>query len=43
VCALSLTDVDAEKLIRRNDQEREKYNQEFTKKNWLDARYMIYV
>lgn len=40
LCALyQLTDEDAEKLIRRNDQEREKYNQEFTKKNWLDARY----
>ncbi len=40
LCKLyGLTDQDAQKLIRTNDQERENYNRKFTKKNWLDARY----
>lgn len=40
VCALyKLTDQDAQKLIKTNDQERDAYNKKFTQKNWVDARY----
>ncbi len=40
VCALyQLTDEDAQKLIKTNDQERDAYNKKFTQKNWVDARY----
>lgn len=40
VCALyNLTDQDAQKLIKTNDQERDAYNKKFTQKNWVDARY----
>lgn len=34
-----LSDQDAQKLIETNDRERDNYNKQFTKKNWLDARY----
>lgn len=34
-----LSEQEAQKLIRTNDRERTAYNKNFTKKNWLDARY----
>ena len=34
-----LTEQDARKLIKTNDQERDAYNKKFTQKNWVDARY----
>ena len=40
LCTLyELTEQDARKLIKTNDQERDAYNKKFTQKNWVDARY----
>jgi len=39
LCTLyELTEQDARKLIKTNDQERDAYNKKFTQKNWVDAR-----
>lgn len=40
LCTLyELTEQDARKLIKTNDQEQDAYNKKFTQKNWVDARY----